>query len=422
MTVRSFSGPAGCGKTFQLMASLTTQLADQPLLDGQKVLALTFMHGSRRRLDDRLAGVVGLNRRYECSTLDSFAWRIVSRWRALLAHLGMEFPQVGAYEQICTSASELMAREEVVRWVAGSFPIVVVDEAQDLTPSRLAIVQSLAAHVELLVASDEFQCLLEELRPNLACEWLAATGNEITLNIPRRTNDQDLLAAAGAVRSGQAPQSAGRFKVVATANAGLAGTWISNAISWNRAGNRIAIITPTMGTFADQVRVWVESRTTSRGNGPHRVILERSEALRSREFIDTLALPDHASAAEARALMSGQPRSINEDFIRWLDRQRRTKGRNTFSRQEMEETILQSFSSQRRLGGNDGAGVRMLTVHAAKNREFDLVLALWPAAIGGDEIQKRRLLYNAITRAKGQCLVLVQSARAMVAPPFTYRP
>lgn len=167
-----------------------------------------------------------------------------------------------------------MAHDEVVRWIAGSFPIVVVDEAQDLTPSRLAIVQSLAAHVELLVASDEFQCLLEELRPNLACEWLAAAGNEITLNIPRRTNDQDLLAAAGAVRSGQAPQSSGRFKVVATANAGLAGTWISNAISWNRAGNRIAIITPTMGTFAHQVRAWVESRTTNRGNGPHRVILE----------------------------------------------------------------------------------------------------------------------------------------------------
>jgi superfamily I DNA/RNA helicase len=85
----------------------------------------------------------------------------------------------------------------------------------------------------------------------------------------------------------------------------------------------------------------------------------------------------------------------------------------------MEETILQSFSNQRRLAGNDGPGIRLLTVHGAKNREFDLVLVLWPAAIGGDEIQKRRLLYNAITRAKGQCLVLVQSARSIALPPFT---
>ena len=32
----------------------------------------------------------------------------------------------------------------------------------------------------------------------------------------------------------------------------------------------------------------------------------------------------------------------------------------------------------------------------------------------------RRLLYNAITRAKGQSLVLAQIARAMTLPPFAY--
>lgn len=243
MTIRSFSGAAGCGKTYQLMATLCTILENRPLQDGQKVLALTFMHGSRRRLDDRLADIARLNRRFDCSTLDSFAWRIVCRWRALLAYLGEEFPDVGAYERVCELASILIARHEVVRWVAATFPVVVVDEAQDLTPNRLSIVQSLEPHVELLVASDEFQCLVEELRPNAACEWLTAAGNEMVLEQPQRTNDQHLLAAASAVRSGQAPVSAGKFKVVATPNAGMAGTWISNAISWNREGNRVAIIT-----------------------------------------------------------------------------------------------------------------------------------------------------------------------------------
>ncbi|NMY66628.1 ATP-binding domain-containing protein [Pseudomonas sp. WS 5018] len=420
MTIRSFSGAAGCGKTYQLMATLSAILEDQPLQDGQKVLALTFMHGSRRRLDDRLAGITNLNRRYDCTTLDSFAWRVVCRWRALLAHLGEEFPDVGAYERVCELASVLIARDEVVRWVAATFPVVVVDEAQDLTPNRLAIVQSLASHVELLVASDEFQCLVEELRPNAACEWLAAVGNETVLEQAQRTNDRHLLAAARAVRSGQAPLSAGNFKVVATPNAGMAGTWISNAISWNRAGNRVAIITPTMGTFANQVRQWVESRTTSRQNGPHRVSLEQPEAIRSRALIDMLALPAQASLAEARALIADQPRSIKLDFINLLDRQRRTKGQTIFSREEMELAILQVFSNQRRFVGNDGPGVRLLTIHGAKNREFDLVLVLWPAAIGGDEMQKRRLLYNAVTRAKSQCLVLVQRAQAMSLPPFTY--
>lgn len=420
MTIRSFSGAAGCGKTYQLMATLSATLEDRPLEDGQKVLALTFMHGSRRRLDDRLAGIARLNRRFDCSTLDSFAWRIICRWRALLTHLGEEFPDVGAYERVCELASILIAREEVARWIAATFPVVVVDEAQDLTPNRLTIVQNLAPYVELLVASDEFQCLVEELRPNVACEWLAAAGNEVVLIQPQRTNDQHLLAAARAVRSGQAPVSGGKFKVVATPNAGMAATWISNAISWNRSGNRIAIITPTMGTFANQVRLWVESRTTSKQNGPHNVSVEQPEAVRSKTFIEALALPDHASLTEAQAIIADQPRSIKLEFIKLLDRQRRTKGQTVFSREEMELAILQIFANQRRFAGNDGAGVRLLTVHGAKNREFDLVLVLWPAAIGGDEIQKRRLLYNAITRARGQCLVLVQSAQAMGLPPFTY--
>ncbi|MFU3684625.1 ATP-binding domain-containing protein [Pseudomonas aeruginosa] len=418
MTVSSFSGPAGCGKTFQLMASLTAQLRNQPLLSGQKVLALTFMHGSRRRLEDRMAGVVGLDRRYECSTLDSFAWRVVSRWRSLVNYLGRDFPEVGAYEQICNLASELLAREEVARWVAAAFPVVVVDEAQDLTLNRLSIIQSLAAHLELLIASDEFQCLADELRPNPACAWLAVVGNEVVLNQPMRTNDQDLLAAARAVRAGEAPLSSGRFKVVPTANAGLAGTWVSNAISWNRVGNRVAIITPTMGDFARAVCNWVGTRTTSRGNGPHHIILEQSESAQADALIEEMALPDQADFAEALALMDGKPRGIAQDVVRWIKRQRRTQGQTVFSREDLEKTIRQALSNKRRLAAGDGSGIRAMTVHGAKNREFDLVLVLWPAAVGGDETQQRRLLYNAITRAKGQCIVLVQRARAMTEPPF----
>lgn len=420
MTIRSFSGAAGCGKTYQLMARLSSTLERQPLRDGQKILALTFMHGSRRRLDERLANIARLNRRYDCSTLDSFAWRIVCRWKALLVYMGEEVPDVGAYERVCELASVLIARSEVARWVASTFPVVVVDEAQDLTPNRLAIIQGLEPFVELLVASDEFQCLVEDLRPNVACQWLATAGNEILLEQPQRTHDQHLLAAARAVRTGQAPVSAGKFKVIATPNAGMAGAWISNAISWNRAGNRVAIITPTMGTFASQVQQWVESRPTKQQNGPHRVILEQSEAERVKSVIDALTLPGHATLAEAHMLIADQPPAIKLGFSNHLDKQRRTRGQTVFSREEMEAAILQVFANQRRYAGHDGPGNRLITVHGAKNREFDLVLVLWPAAIGGDEIQKRRLLYNAITRAKSQCLVLVQSTRALSLPPYAY--
>ena len=48
----------------------------------------------------------------------------------------------------------------------------------------------------------------------------------------------------------------------------------------------------------------------------------------------------------------------------------------------------------------------MLTVHGAKNREFDNVIVVWPYRV--NEKLKRRLLYNAITRARKHCMVLVQ--------------
>ena len=132
-------------------------------------------------------------------------------------------------------------------------------------------------------------------------------------------------------------------------------------------------------------------------------------------------MPEQATLTDALALMAGKPASIAQDFVRWLEKQRRAKGRTHVLREEMEDTIRHSFSNQRRLNSRDGPGIRALTVHGAKNREFDFVIVLWPAAIRGDDEQQRRLLYNAVTRAKKQCLVLVQLARAMTHPPFSIR-
>lgn len=47
------------------------------------------------------------------------------------------------------------------------------------------------------------------------------------------------------------------------------------------------------------------------------------------------------------------------------------------------------------------------TVHGAKNREFDNVFVLWTFKVPPDQSQQRRLLYNAVTRAKKNCMILV---------------
>jgi superfamily I DNA/RNA helicase len=57
-------------------------------------------------------------------------------------------------------------------------------------------------------------------------------------------------------------------------------------------------------------------------------------------------------------------------------------------------------------------------VHQAKNREFDTVVVIWPYTVAQDDEGKRRLLYNAITRAKKQCTVIVQGVGSTGKPPF----
>ena len=41
-----------------------------------------------------------------------------------------------------------------------------------------------------------------------------------------------------------------------------------------------------------------------------------------------------------------------------------------------------------------------------KNREFENVVIVWPYGVTGSAEKQRRLLYNAITRAKNNCIVL----------------
>ena len=105
----------------------------------------------------------------------------------------------------------------------------------------------------------------------------------------------------------------------------------------------------------------------------------------------------------------------------WLDIQRRTQGRIEFSKEEIVEAIQQSFSNRKHSNATTQRMPLAMTIHGAKNREFDVVIVLWPASmgVGGNADQKRRLLYNAVTRAKSRCLVLVQAQDALLQPPFT---
>jgi len=59
-----------------------------------------------------------------------------------------------------------------------------------------------------------------------------------------------------------------------------------------------------------------------------------------------------------------------------------------------------------------------MTIHQAKNGEFDRVIVLWPYEVTGTEERMRRLAYNAITRAKHEAVVVVQDEARVGHSPF----
>lgn len=420
MTVRAFTGGAGCGKTHMLMESLSTYLEAKPLQVGQKVLALTFMHGSRRRLEERLGMLQNLKGKTECMTIDSFAWRLVRRWRSLASALGFVSIEPSEYERVCEAASALAQAKEVQSWVVAKFPILVVDEAQDMTVNRLCMVAGLANRLEVFVAADEFQCLSEELRPNPACSWLSQVCAPEELTLPRRTNVDELLNAARAIRAGEAPKSEKFFVVAQTPTPPLAGAWINSNLSWYGGGKSVAIITPTHGEFSRAALAWAAANKTKRGAGPYNIVWEQSETKAATEYLAKIELADQTDSPSIIAALAaaGDARTAR-DVTDWLEIQRRARAKLEFSKDEVVKLVEQSFSQRRQSQRSEVRGWKGMTVHGAKNREFDNVIVLWPAAVGGSDDQKRRLLYNAVTRAKERCVVLVQAAAHMGQPPFT---
>jgi hypothetical protein len=71
-------------------------------------------------------------------------------------------------------------------------------------------------------------------------------------------------------------------------------------------------------------------------------------------------------------------------------------------------SMAEQFVNARRSHGDHFSTRVITTIHGAKNREFDNVFVLWsPHTVKKWKTdEQRRLLYNAVTRAKKGCMVL----------------
>jgi hypothetical protein len=420
VTLFAIEGPAGCGKTVRLIAALEQALLDTPLSDDQRVLALTFMHGARRRLHDKLRPIVSLRGRLSCVTVDSFAQRLVRRWRSLAAVLGVPALQPDQYDEQCDAAGLLLEQPDVAEWVAASFPIVLVDEAQDLKPERLRMISALSGPARLMVAADDFQCLDPALRPSPCVTWLRRACTPATLTQVHRTSVSGLLTAAATIRAGGAPANGQGFKILAAKGPAMAAVYLTNAIAW-RGGGAVAVITPAIkGGFAQGVVQKVGEKPLGvQQNGPYTVHWERSENEEADVLLAGFRLGGAANLADTIAALRSLPATaVVREVVGWARRQTHAAGVMSFSEVEIAAVVRRYVALRRQYAGSIQAKFVAMTVQQAKNREFEGVVVLWPYQVGGDAEHKRRLLYNAITRASRWCTVIVQSGQMLAAPPF----
>jgi UvrD-like helicase C-terminal domain/AAA domain len=430
MSVVLFEGVAGTGKTTRLLEECRYHLSEHPLGPDQYGLALTKFHGSRRRMEAKLKGPEGVGRCVDCVTIDSFAWNLVRRWRGLVRYLGIEVRE-GDFQSFTSAAGQLLRRPEIGAWVTRRYPLILVDELQDCKGGEVEVLAHLGRQAKCLCAADAFQDL-SGAPDNDAITWAKAEGEVVSLNHVARTAVTGLLDAATALRNGETlrwDRSCG-FEVVRVPKPALGAAKASWCIkAWSIFG-QVAIISPCRpGTsnFVDGLLKWIETnRAINQKNsataGPFAMNWEAGEDDLCQDLTNVLGLPKiRHEHVECLRLAEKAQRARAYDVRDWLDRQRNVAGRQTVSIGEVIDQIGQIVRWRRAFGRIGDQRRIVLTVHQAKNREFESVIALWPLRIKQEQEQQRRLLYNAITRAKRQALVIVEDpiGNRLYNPPFT---
>lgn len=423
MSLRVVTGAAGTGKTTRLLALVDSWLAQHSLGDGQRVLALTFMHGSRIRLSDRLRGSAARGR-FDCVTFDGFARELCTRWRTRLLSLGIAIPgddDPSVYETICDGAAKLLDDPLVARWVAAAHPLIVVDEFQDCYGSRPQLVERLAAVADVLLAADPFQDL-KEVGGNPAMAMLATAGAHTEeLAQVHRTNVAGLLAGATALRSGKGLTAGPGLTIESVPTEHLGASKVCLFIAALKgAAAVISAGRPTSGNFAKKVldaAAATDGYGPKKNLGPYAVPWESSPDAHREDLLDALALDEAPRTAEAiRAVLPiGNPLSRFIDG--WLERERRLRGRSEFPATEIRLHVVRAEGAHRAMPRH-GNALRALTIHQAKNREFDRVVVLWGYQVPKEAELRRRWLYNAITRARIAATVIVLGAKRLKEPPF----
>ena len=253
--------------------------------------------------------------------------------------------------------------------------------------------------------------------------WLPEVCDPTRLERCWRTDDAELLQAAHSVRAGRTVSPHGRrFRIAVTpGRAAFAATFLANFIAWRRGGS-VAVLTPSRrGGFSNSIVELVRERSLGRQqNGPYPITWENTDTAQRDAICGDIDMPAVCRVADALVHLdrhSALP--AVKSAMKWIQHRRRVTGYDEITSDDVRRHIDRALAAQRQYGGRLDRDLSAMTIHQAKNREFDHVVVIWPYTVRNDDEQKRRLLYNAITRARRSCLVLVQAQELADAAPFT---
>jgi superfamily I DNA/RNA helicase len=387
------------------------------------------MHGARRRLEElihkeqpKLHVVV--------NTIHAFALSVVNRWRTVL---GLGFPVVAApgaggfvekfgtvhatFDEIVGKAEELSKYETVRAFIATTYPLIVVDEAQDCSAVVLRFIEALGACSSCVMAADEFQNLLGEDDISDFGKWVSehkqgAQIEHVELTEPLRTSDVGILEAARALRENKAATGSNIPKYWAPTVPLLAWKIVEKVLSRPPKDVSVALIVPSMrgvDSVIQSINNQLEKRLKRKGS--LRWMMVSSAEQERKDIYKELGIGIDLTREwkpSADAGMSGVGLLVQSRAVRLA--RLRGIGKPT---QEFAATVAQTTLHANRAHTSRFGQYEITTIHAAKNREFHHVFVLWNYRVKGTDEKKRRLLYNAITRAKISCALLVQRSSAV---------
>jgi UvrD-like helicase family protein len=251
---------------------------------------------------------------------------------------------------------------------------------------------------------------MDDIHSCPAIDWVDTLGEagceRHSLTGCRRTSQTPILNAARALRE-NTRMADETIPVFYGRPAQLVYRIMERITTWGRAGKwggQAALIAPTHKALAEVLTALDRQCQNKNLRSVRWTRPEGSDQERT-ELFSALGIEENLDGDYDVVPAAGNSQSRAEDVITRAQRFARLRGLQVLPKHLVARFADSDLHVSRAYGHRSSFRIAA-TVHGAKNREFANVFVVWPYGVTGGEEKQRRLLYNAITRAKNHCVVL----------------